>query len=143
MLQQVRAAQNAYFEAAAAHREATEVVRGGFKTDADGSQLLHIRAASELAALEKYSQAVRVLADAVLQEAQPGASAESTPALTCREREVLKLIGEGLSSKEVATELGISFRTAVCHRYRIMQKLNIHDVARLVKYAIRRGIVQA
>jgi DNA-binding NarL/FixJ family response regulator len=61
--------------------------------------------------------------------------------LTSRERQVLQLIGEGKSSKEIAVVLGISTKTAESHRTRLMQKLDIHDVASLVRYAIRRGLV--
>jgi DNA-binding NarL/FixJ family response regulator len=61
--------------------------------------------------------------------------------LTSRERQVLQLIGEGKSSKEIAALLGISVKTAESHRTRMMQKLDIHDVASLVRYAIRRGLV--
>jgi DNA-binding CsgD family transcriptional regulator len=68
---------------------------------------------------------------------------ECLEALTPREMQVLKLIAEGNSSKKVAYLLGISFKTAVCHRYNIMEKLNLHDVSSLVRYAIRRKLVQA
>ncbi|HKQ59674.1 MAG TPA: response regulator transcription factor [Candidatus Polarisedimenticolaceae bacterium] len=63
--------------------------------------------------------------------------------LSARERQVLQLVAEGKSTKEVASELGISFKTAETHRGRIMAKLNIHETAGLVRYAIRRGLVQA
>jgi two-component system response regulator NreC len=62
--------------------------------------------------------------------------------LTLRERQVLQLIAEGKSTKEVALLLGISAKTAESHRTRLMQKLDIHEVAGLVRYAVRRGIVQ-
>jgi DNA-binding NarL/FixJ family response regulator len=62
--------------------------------------------------------------------------------LSRRERQVLQLIGEGKSTKEVATLLGISVKTAESHRARLMQKLDIHDVASLVRYAIRRGLIE-
>jgi DNA-binding CsgD family transcriptional regulator len=62
--------------------------------------------------------------------------------LTIREQEVLKCIAEGLSTKALAVRLGITFKTAACHRYRLMEKLNIHDTASLVKYAIRVGTVR-
>jgi two-component system response regulator NreC len=62
--------------------------------------------------------------------------------LTSRERQVLQLVGEGKSSKEVATLLGISLKTAESHRSRLMQKLDIHETASLVRYAIRRGLIQ-
>jgi DNA-binding NarL/FixJ family response regulator len=62
--------------------------------------------------------------------------------LTPRERQVLQLVGEGKSTKEVATLLGVSIKTAESHRTRLMQKLDIHETASLVRYAIRRGLVQ-
>jgi two-component system response regulator NreC len=62
--------------------------------------------------------------------------------LTSRERQVLQLVGEGKSTKEVATLLGISMKTAESHRTRLMQKLDIHETASLVRYAIRRGLIQ-
>lgn len=62
--------------------------------------------------------------------------------LSLREREVLQLIAEGKTTKEVAVVLGISVKTAESHRTRIMEKLDIHQTASLVRYAIRRGIVQ-
>ncbi len=54
-----------------------------------------------------------------------------------REREVLRLLADGLASKEIALKLGISRRTVDGHRAAIMHKLNIHNVPGLVKYAIR------
>jgi len=60
-----------------------------------------------------------------------------------RERQVLQLVGEGKSTKEVAEVLGISAKTVESHRAKLMHKLDIHDVAELVRYAIRRGLVEA
>jgi DNA-binding NarL/FixJ family response regulator len=65
-----------------------------------------------------------------------------TDPLTSRERQVLQLVGEGKSSKEIAALLGISVKTAESHRTRLMRKLDIHELASLVRYAIRRGLVQ-
>jgi len=65
-----------------------------------------------------------------------------TDPLTSRERQVLQLVGEGKSSKEIAVLLGISIKTAESHRTRLMRKLDIHELASLVRYAIRRGLVQ-
>lgn len=62
--------------------------------------------------------------------------------LTPRERQVLQLIAEGRSSKEVAALLNISVKTAETHRSRILEKLDIHEVAGLVRYAIRRGLIR-
>ena len=61
--------------------------------------------------------------------------------LTPREREVLQLIAEGLSSKEIAASLGVSTRTAETHRASVMNKLDVHKVAGLVRFAIREGLV--
>ncbi len=66
----------------------------------------------------------------------------SADPLTTRERQVLQLVGEGKSTKEVARLLGISVKTAESHRARLMRKLDIHETASLVRYAIRRGLVQ-
>jgi DNA-binding NarL/FixJ family response regulator len=62
--------------------------------------------------------------------------------LSPRERQVLQLVAEGKTTKEVAQFLGVSVKTAETHRGRIMAKLNIHETAGLVRYAIRRGIIQ-
>jgi two-component system, NarL family, response regulator NreC len=62
--------------------------------------------------------------------------------LTSRERQVLQLISEGKSTKDVACLLGISAKTAESHRSRLMHKLDIHETASLVRYAIRRGLIQ-
>lgn len=64
------------------------------------------------------------------------------PQLTEREREVLQLVAEGKTSKEIADRLGITWKTAESHRTHIMEKLAIHDIAGLVRYAIRHGLVQ-
>ncbi len=63
-------------------------------------------------------------------------------ALTVREREVLQLVAEGKTTKEIAVLLGVSVKTADAHRTRLMQKLDIHDIASLTRYAIRHGIIQ-
>jgi DNA-binding NarL/FixJ family response regulator len=69
--------------------------------------------------------------------------ADSPPdPLTPRERQVLQLIAEGKSTKDAASLLGISVKTAESHRMRLMQKLDIHETASLVRYAVRRGLVQ-
>ena len=62
--------------------------------------------------------------------------------LTPRGEEVLRLVAEGKTTKEIACALGLSVKTAESHRTRIMERLEIHDTAGLVRYAIRRGIIQ-
>jgi DNA-binding NarL/FixJ family response regulator len=60
--------------------------------------------------------------------------------LTSREREILQLIAEGLTTKEIASHLGLSVKTVESHRINLMRKLDIHETATLVRYAIRRGL---
>ncbi len=62
--------------------------------------------------------------------------------LSPRERQVLQLIAEGKTTKEAAVHLGISTKTAESHRSNIIEKLDIHDTAGLVRYAIRLGLIQ-
>jgi DNA-binding NarL/FixJ family response regulator len=62
--------------------------------------------------------------------------------LTPREREVIQLVAEGKSTKEVATALSLSVKTAETHRTNLMRKLDLHSVADLTLYAVRNGIVQ-
>jgi DNA-binding NarL/FixJ family response regulator len=62
--------------------------------------------------------------------------------LTIREREIIRLISEGNSSKEVALTLGISVKTADTHRANIMRKLQVHTVSDLVRYALRNQIIE-
>lgn len=62
--------------------------------------------------------------------------------LTDRERQILQLIAEGHTTKKTASLLDLSVKTAESHRTRIMQKLDIHDTAGLVRYAIRRGLIK-
>ena len=83
----------------------------------------------------------RQVVDAI---ARPGDSVVPGIAmLTDREREVLKLVAEGHSSKEIAPMLGVSLKTIDSHRSNLMDKLDIHKVSGLVRYAIRMGLVEA
>lgn len=66
----------------------------------------------------------------------------STNPLTSRESEILRLVAEGKKTREVSQILGISVKTAESHRTRIMGKLDIHDTAGLVRYAIRHALIQ-
>jgi len=61
--------------------------------------------------------------------------------LTSRERQVVQLVAEGKTTKEIASHLGISVKTADSHRTRVMKKLDIHDTAGLVRYAVRTGLI--
>jgi DNA-binding NarL/FixJ family response regulator len=67
----------------------------------------------------------------------------SSNRLSSREVEVLQLIAEGKPNKQVASELGVSFKTVDKHRQHLMAKLNIHDIAGLTRYAIAEGIIES
>lgn len=71
------------------------------------------------------------------------ADAQRRDRLTPREQQVVRLVAEGKSTREIAEELGISVKTAEFHRARLMEKLNIHTTAGLVRYAIREGMIIA
>lgn len=66
-----------------------------------------------------------------------------TELLTSREKQVLQLIAEGKTTKEIATLLSLSVKTTESHRSHIMQRLNMHNVASLVRYAVRHGMIKA
>jgi two-component system response regulator NreC len=89
-----------------------------------------------------FSPAVRQILkeDYVHQLAKLGAE-DSYELLTNREREVLQLVAEGKSNKEVANLLNLSLYTVETHRTHILQKLNIHSVPELILYAVRKGII--
>jgi DNA-binding NarL/FixJ family response regulator len=61
--------------------------------------------------------------------------------LTSREREVLQMIAEGKTNKEIATSLGLSVYTVEAHRGRVMEKLNLHSTGELVRFALRNGLI--
>jgi DNA-binding NarL/FixJ family response regulator len=71
----------------------------------------------------------------------PGEAEASLQSLTPRQREILQLIAEGGSTKEIAFRLGLSVKTVETHRAEIMRRLDIRDVASLVRYAIRKGLL--
>jgi DNA-binding NarL/FixJ family response regulator len=71
-----------------------------------------------------------------------GPASKRSGELTSREAEVLQLIAEGCSNKEIASELAISIKTVEKHRQQVMNKLNIHDVAGLTRYALSKGMVE-
>jgi two-component system, NarL family, response regulator NreC len=78
----------------------------------------------------------RAVVEAYLDKATPPGDV-----LSSRERQVLQLVAEGKTTKEIAGVLGVSIKTADSHRTRIMRKLDIHDTAGLVRFAIRRGLI--
>jgi two-component system response regulator NreC len=77
-----------------------------------------------------------------LRRVNAGAERESYDGLTSRQREVLTLIAEGLPNQDIADQLDISVRTVERHRENIMARLNLHSRTDLVKYALRKGLIQ-
>lgn len=90
-----------------------------------------------------YPSIARKLLEEYLQKAQAGEESESFDGLTGREREILKMIAEGRSNKEIADALSLSVRTVQAHRANLMGKLHMHDRTELVRYAIRKGLIPA
>jgi two-component system response regulator NreC len=90
------------------------------------------------------SQVSEILFSSILNRAQGNRGAtEAGQRLSPREREIVQLLAEGKSNKEVADSLGISVRTAETHRASILRKLNLDSMASLVRYAIRNKIIEA
>jgi len=86
-------------------------------------------------------EVAQMLREAVL---NPNASQkQGVEILTAREREILQLIAESYSTKEVAQKLSISVKTAENHRTNLMKKLDLHDVASLTRYAIQHGLIES
>lgn len=84
----------------------------------------------------------KLIAD-YLRRVDSGQDRESYDGLTDREREVLRLIAQGMTNAEIAASLYLSPHTVQTHREHIMEKLNLHRKAELIKYALRRGLVDA
>lgn len=118
-----------------------EAVRAGA-----GGYLVKDAAVEELGlALEALQRGDVYLSPAIsskLAKAFSGAG-RASPGLTTRQTEILRLIAHGQSSKEVARTLGLSVKTVETHRAQIMDRLDIRDLAGLVRYAIRTGLVAA
>jgi two-component system response regulator NreC len=83
----------------------------------------------------------RILAEDYVRVLKQRGEVDSYELLTSREREILQLLTEGKTNKAVATELNISLYTVEAHRSHILQKLNLHNSAELVLYAVRKGII--
>ncbi|HXZ78646.1 MAG TPA: response regulator transcription factor [Terriglobales bacterium] len=87
------------------------------------------------------SRVGELVLDSFLNKGRLASREMSIPGLTAREREIVKLLAEGKTSKEVAATLGMSVKTAETHRGNLMRKLKLHSVSELVLYAVRNGIV--
>jgi two-component system, NarL family, response regulator NreC len=84
------------------------------------------------------------VARTAMEDSGPTAPADADPyeALTDREKQVLKLVAEGLANKEVAEALGISVKTAMTHREHVMEKLGLHNRTELMRFAIKKGVIR-
>lgn len=100
-----------------------------------------IRAAHRGEAFLYPSVAKAVVAD-YLKRLETGEGRDTYDGLTEREKEILTLIAEGATNQEIAQRLFISVKTVQTHRAHIMEKLNLHDRAQLVRYAIRKGLIE-
>lgn len=89
------------------------------------------------------SLAKALVSDFVSRSADPNETAEVEEPLTAREQEVLEMLADGLSNEEIADRLIISRHTVARHRENLMRKLGLHNRSELVKYAIRKGMIDA
>jgi DNA-binding NarL/FixJ family response regulator len=129
------------------HQEAV-YARRALEAGASGFVLKH-SAPAELvtaiqAALKDQTYVTPALAGEVFQSLQEGPREVTDPVakLTPRQREIIQLLAEGRSAKEVADALGISVRTVEFHKYQVMASLELHNSAELVHFAIKHGIVE-
>ncbi|HTZ84524.1 MAG TPA: response regulator transcription factor [Candidatus Acidoferrales bacterium] len=128
-----------------------EVLRAGargflLKSDA-GRDLVAAVEALQLQRTFFTTKVSQMVLNGFLDRNNPGTEGEpdlkpSSETLTSREREVIQLLAEGKTSKEVAVALNLSVKTAETHRTNLMRKLDLHSVADLTRYAVRNGIVQ-
>ena len=110
------------------------------KDSAEGDLIHAIRAVRD--GKSYFSPAVsRMLLEDYIRQLQHRGEEDSFELLTAREREILQLIAEGKSNKDVANLLNLSVYTVETHRTRILQKLNLHSVPELILYAVRKGII--
>lgn len=130
--------------------ESEELVRSVLSAGARGYVLKSDAAGNLVSAIRALQQRqlffTSKIADVVMRGYLHGASLAPTPAvnnpLSPREREVVQLVAEGKSNKEVASILDLSIKTVETHRANIMDKLSLHSVADLVRYAVRNHIIE-
>jgi DNA-binding NarL/FixJ family response regulator len=123
-------------------QDAIEAGASGYVLKADAGRVL----VDALRAIKRHggfiSERMRPAADNVTFVGQKKTRRVMRGPLTSREREVLQLLAEGRSNKEIAAALGISTKTAETHRARIMAKLEFHSMSDLVRYAIRNHVIE-
>lgn len=124
-------------------REALEIGVRGFLLKSDpGGDLVTAVEALQVGRTFFTSRMNKMILDGFLKAERHDSKVKAfLPGLTAREREVIQLVAEGSSTKEVATILGLSVKTAETHRNNIMHKLGLHSVSELVLYAVRNRII--
>jgi len=131
------------------HADESYVMRA-LKAGARGYLLKDSAAADLISAIQAVSQnksffspkVSRILAEDYVRVLKQKGAVDSYDLLTSREREILQLLAEGKANKEVATALNISPYTVETHRSHILEKLNLHNPAELILYAVRKGIIR-
>jgi DNA-binding NarL/FixJ family response regulator len=142
VIEQARAARVVLLTIHAAEHHVAAALRAGIR-----AYVLKTQAADDLvdaihAVMKRQAYLSPAVSKFVLDSYLAGVHAPEHP-LAPREREVLQLVAEGSTAKEIALQLGLSTKTAQSYRERLMEKLDIHHTAGLVRYAIRTGLVDA
>lgn len=128
--------------------EEEEIIRRCLKSGAAGYVVKDTPAAHLLEAVHRVHEggqylSPRVLKRVVTEYAQDEAAPQTRyDTLSAREREVLKLLAEGYSVKDIASQLNLSVKTAEAHKYNLMRKLDLHDRTELIKYALSKKLIQ-
>jgi DNA-binding NarL/FixJ family response regulator len=127
-------------------------VRRFLKAGVSGYVLKKAAGADLVAAIRSVARGGLVLDPEIARDALAGeattdqsreASGDEYERLTDREKQVLKLVAEGRSNKEVAALLDISIKTAMSHREHVMEKLGVHNRTDLIRFALRHGVIRA
>jgi DNA-binding NarL/FixJ family response regulator len=110
------------------------------KDSAEADLLAAVRALTEGKSF--FSPAIsKILVEDYMRQLESRGAEDTYELLTNREREILQLLAEGRTNKEVANMLNLSLYTVETHRTHILQKLNLHSVPELILYAVRKGII--
>ena len=109
---------------------------------AAGSELVHAIRAVHQGEAFLYPSIAKWFVKDYLRRAESGQERFSFDGLTDREREILQLVAEGHSNRQIADLLNLSIRTVQNHRAHIMEKLGMHDRGELIKYAVQKGIIE-
>jgi two-component system response regulator NreC len=127
--------------------EEEDIIRRCLRAGAAGYIVKDAPAAQLLEAVHSVHEGGQYLSPRVLKKVVSGYMEDSSPpetrydTLSTREREVLKMLAEGYSVKEIASRLNLSVKTAEAHKYNLMRKLDLHDRTSLIKYALSKRLI--